>query len=79
MGLSLGLGVPIPLFLFAAGICLFIKHALQSEDLHEIELTDYGAEAIAEQSGENPFIDEPYSVENENAAAAHIPLSTMPQ
>ncbi len=40
----------------------------------------YGAEANAEQSGENPFIDNdaPYSVENENAAV-HIPLSTMPQ
>ncbi len=70
--------MPIPLFLFAAGICLFIKCALQSEDLHEIKLTDYGAEANAEQSAENPFIELMYSVENENAAV-HIPLSTMPQ
>ncbi len=77
LGLSLGLSVSIPLMLFMADICLYLKHALQSEDHHEIQLTDYGAMANTEQPGENPLIDVLYSVENENAAT-NIPLSTMP-
>ncbi len=72
LGLSLGLAVPVTLMIFAAGICLYIKRALQTEDLHAIELRDYGAM----ENTENPFVEAPYSVENENAAT-NIPLSAM--
>ncbi len=71
MGLSLGLAVPATLMIFAAGICLYIKRALRTEDLHSIELSDYGA-----VDTENPFVEAPYSVENENAATS-IPMSAM--
>ncbi len=67
--------------LFVAGICLYVKCALQSEDHHKIQLMDYGAMANTDQLEENPFIDAPFSVENENAAAAtatNIPLTTIP-
>ncbi len=79
LGLSLGLGVSIPLMLFMAGICIYLKHALQSEDHHKIQLMDYGAMANTDQLEENPFIDAQLSVKNENAAAAtNIPLATIP-
>ncbi len=57
--------------IFAGGICLYVKHAFRPEDLPSIELRDYGT-----MDTENAFIEAPYSVENENAAA-YIPMSAM--
>ncbi|MCP4597533.1 MAG: hypothetical protein GY843_13740 [Neptuniibacter sp.] len=53
MGLSLGLAAPVSLIIFMAGICLYVKRALQTEDLHAIELRDYGAV----ENTENPFVE----------------------
>ncbi len=72
MGLNLGLAAPVSLMIFAVGICLYVKCALQTENLHAIELRDYGAM----ENIENPFVEAPYSVKNENAAA-NIPLSAL--